>query len=59
MCHMVNKMQKIAFNEKFIETLRTFGIENINRKDLCLIKYDKGEIVCLRKPLAGSFFDLC
>jgi CRP/FNR family transcriptional regulator, putaive post-exponential-phase nitrogen-starvation regulator len=55
MCHMVNKMQKIAFNEKFIDTLRSFGIENINRKDLSLIKYDKGEIVCLENHLLGRF----
>jgi CRP-like cAMP-binding protein len=50
-----DEMRKFIFDEKYIETLTNFGIEDIDRTSLSLFKYDKGELVCRENHLLGRF----
>ena len=55
MCHMVIEMRKFIFDEKYGETLLNFGIGDIDRTNLSLVQYDKGELVCRENHLLGRF----
>ncbi len=48
-------MRKFVFEDKYVDTLKAFGIEDIDRKELSIVKYDKGDIVCQENRLVGSF----
>jgi CRP-like cAMP-binding protein len=52
---MVNEMRNFVFEEKYVDTLEDFGIKDIDRKELSLVKYDKGDIVCQENRLIGNF----
>ena len=52
---MVIEMRKFVFEEKYIDTLQNFGIEDIDREDLAIFIYDKGDIVCQENRFIGYF----
>lgn len=51
-------MQTFAFDEKYVEFLRDFGIEDIDRSDLSVVQFEKGEVVC-RENQRNSHFYIC
>lgn len=48
-------MLTFAFDEKYVEVLKNFGIEDIDRNKLSVVQFDKGEIVCRENHMIGHF----
>lgn len=47
-------MRKTAFSERYMDVLNDFGLSDIERTNLSILEFDKGDIVCRENQLIGS-----